>query len=76
MRVKVAGAGISGCAGLGAGAIWWRWWYNKGLPPPPPQWVPQKCDTPAIVPAYRLPIIGAGLWSHSVQRHLAAAVLT
>lgn len=36
----------------------------------------QRCDTQAIIPAYRLPVIGAGLRGHSVQRLSATAVLT
>lgn len=53
-----------------------RWcWGVRGLLLGP-SWAPQRCDTQAVVPAYRVDLIGAGLRGNIVQQPLALPVMT
>ena len=49
-------------------------WGGGGRLGPPR--APKKFAPQAIVPAYRIRVIGAGLRGHGAQRHLATTVLT
>lgn len=71
-RLQEVVVGVQGLGQSGGGGGGGRWWKDEVGP----LWAPQRCDTQAIVPAYRLGVVGSGLRGHSVQRPLITAVLT